>query len=88
MQGISGMGRGSGDADNIDDRYEDISEVPTSEIILIPSKRAAGSSAIPLRWWDPFTVVSPVLHVCASSGYVENYLVSALDITRIKARCA
>ena len=53
MQGISGMGRGSGDADNIDDRYEDISEVPTSEIILIPSKRAAGSSAIPLRWWDP-----------------------------------
>ena len=88
MQGISGMGRGSGDADNIDDRYEDISEVPTSEIILIPSKRGAGSSAIPLRWWDPFTVVSPVIHVCASSGYVENYLVSALDITRIKARCA
>jgi hypothetical protein len=35
-----------------------------------------------------FSVVKPVLHVCGSCGYIENWLMSRDDIARVKGMYA
>jgi len=62
----------------------------SSDIILIPGKREEGGAGNVIRVsrWNIFAVVKPVLHVCASCGYMENWLVSPEDIGRVKAHYA
>jgi ribosomal protein S27AE len=62
----------------------------SSDIILIPGKREAGGAGnlISVSRWNLFDTVAPVLHVCGSCGYMENWLGSPGDIARVKARYA
>jgi predicted nucleic-acid-binding Zn-ribbon protein len=59
----------------------------SSDIVLVPGKREPGGAGnlISVSRWNPYGVVKPVLHVCASCGYMENWLVSPEDIARVKA---
>jgi predicted nucleic-acid-binding Zn-ribbon protein len=59
----------------------------STDIILIPGKREEGGSGNVIRVgrWNIFAVVKPVLHVCSSCGYMENWLVSPEDVARVKA---
>jgi len=59
----------------------------SSDIVLIAGKREAGGSGnlVSVSRWNIFAVVKPVLHLCASCGYMENWLVSREDIARVKA---
>jgi ribosomal protein S27AE len=62
----------------------------SEDIILVPGKREAGGAGnlISVSRWSIFATVKPVLHVCGSCGYMENWLVSPSDIARVKARYA
>ena len=61
-----------------------------TDIVLIPGKREAGGAGnvISVRRWNMFAVVKPVLHVCGSCGYMENWLGSREDIARVKGMYA
>ena len=58
----------------------------SGDIILVPGKREAGGAGnlISLSRWNIFAAVKPVLHVCGSCGYMENWLASPEDIARVK----
>ena len=60
----------------------------SDDIIRVPGKRDAGGAGnlISVSRWNMFATVKPVLHVCGSCGYMENWLVSQEDIARVKAR--
>jgi hypothetical protein len=62
----------------------------SSDIVSIPGKREAGGSGnlISVSRWNIFSVVKPVLHLCGTCGYMENWLVSREDIARVKAMYA
>jgi ribosomal protein S27AE len=62
----------------------------SEDIILIPGRREEGGAGnlISVGRWNIFAAVKPVLHVCGSCGYMENWLVSPGDIARVKARYA
>lgn len=58
----------------------------SSDIVQVPGKREEGGSGniIRVSRWNIFAAVKPVLHVCCSCGYMENWLVSRDDIARVK----
>ena len=59
----------------------------SDEIILVPGKREPGGAGnlISVSRWNMFAAVKPVLHVCGTCGYMENWLLSREDIERVKA---
>jgi len=48
------------------------------DIILVPEKREerGAGNIIRVSRWNIFAAVKPVLHVCGSCGYMENWLVA------------
>jgi predicted nucleic-acid-binding Zn-ribbon protein len=62
----------------------------SDDILRVPGKRQAGGAGnlISVSSWNLFNTVAPTLHVCASCGYTENWVMSARDIARVKARYA
>ena len=60
----------------------------SSDIVLVPGKREAGGAGnlISVSRWNIFAAVKPVLHVCGSCGYMENWLASPQEIARVKAK--
>jgi len=71
-------------------RMKDTKRCPkcrSADIILVPGERAEGGAGnlIRVSRWNPFAVVKPVLHVCGTCGYTENWLASSDDIARVKA---
>ena len=62
----------------------------SSDIILVLGKREPGGAGnlISLSRWNIFATVKPVLHVCGSCGYMENWLMSRVDIARVKGAYA
>jgi ribosomal protein S27AE len=59
----------------------------SSDIVLVPGKREEGGSGnlVRVSRWNIFAAVKPTLHVCGSCGYMENWLMSAEDIGRVKS---
>jgi len=62
----------------------------SDDIIRIPGKREAGGAGnlTSVSSWNLFNAVAPTLHVCGSCGYMENWVTSARDIARLKAKYA
>ena len=59
----------------------------SSDIVLVPGKRQPGGAGnlISVSRWNVYAAVKPVLHVCGSCRYMENWLASPEDIARVKA---
>ncbi len=58
----------------------------STDIVRVPGKRAPGGAGNLIQvGWYLFSTVKPVRYVCATCGFMEEWLDSAEDIGRVSA---